>query len=144
MALFSIANRTSNVTTAAANQEVIAAAAVGYRLMELGFTQVTATATVLAFGPPGAIGVGPTSPQTVLAEDQNNATAGNTTTALAWGTTAPTVATNWNRRVAMPATIGAGFIWTFPRGFTITKAKTCVLWNILGGATLDTWVVVDE
>lgn len=143
MALFSISVRTSGAANATAAAELVAAAAVGYRLLECGFTINAATATVLGFGIPAAIGITPGTTSTVQAEDQNNTTAGNTLIALTWGT-GPTAPTNFNRRVSMPATVGSGFIWTFPRGFTITKAKTCVLWNLGTNSVLDTWVVVDE
>lgn len=143
MSIYSLANRTSNVTTAAAAQENIASTAVAYRLLEFGITINAATATVFGFGRPAATGITPTSPQTVLAEDGGNTSAGNTTTALAWGT-APTVPPNLFRRVSLPATIGAGIIWTFPRGIVVLKTVSTVLWNVLGGSVADTWLVVDE
>ena len=145
MSIYSIANRTSVVTTAAAAQETIAGANLGYRMLEFGVSINVATSSVFAIGRPAAIGVTPTSPQTVLTEDGGNTAAGNTTTALAWGT-APTVPANFFRRVSLPATIGAGIIWTFPRGIIVLKALSSVLWNPSAGSNsvADTWVVVDE
>lgn len=111
----------------------------------MGTTINAATASVFGFGRPGATGITPTSPQTVLAEDGGNTAAGNTTTALAWGT-APTVPANFFRRVSLPATIGAGIIWTFPRGINVLKTLSTVLWNPSGGSNsvADAWCVVDE
>ena len=143
MAIYSLANRTTNTTTANANLEAIAAAALGYRLLELGLTINAGTASVFGFGTPAAIGITPTSPVTVLAEDAGNTATGNTTTALAWGTP-PTIPTNFYRRVSLPGTIGAGIIWTFPRGITVLKAKTLILWNLSTTSVADVWVVVDE
>lgn len=144
MAIFSLANRTSSGTTAAATQEIIAGANNAYSLKEVGITINAATASVFGLGAPAAIGIGPTTPVTVLAEDTGNTTAGNTTTAIAWTTTAPTVPANFFRRVSLPNAVGAGIIWTFPRGINILKAKTLVLWNIATNSVADTWIVVDE
>ena len=43
-------------------------------------------------------------------------------------------------------TIGAGIIWTFPRGVIVLKTLTSVLWNPSGGSNsvADVNVVVDE
>jgi hypothetical protein len=143
MAIYSVANRTSSGTIATAAQEVIAGSNVGFRMLECGLTINAATASVFGLGTPAATGITPTTPVTVLAEDAGNTAAGNTTTALAWGT-GPTVPANFYRRVSLPATIGAGMIWTFPRGLIVLKTKSLVLWNITADAVADTWVVVDE
>jgi hypothetical protein len=142
MAIYSIANRTSGVTSATAAKEVRTAAADRAALMEMGISINAATASVFGLGRPAAIGVTPTTPQTVLAED-SGAPAGTVTTALAWGT-GPTVPANFFRRVSLPATIGAGIIWTFPRGLLIAISNSVVLWNIVTGSVADVWVVVDE
>lgn len=142
MAIYSMADRTSNVTTAAANFEMRTTATDRPKLMELGVFLVTAAATVLGLGRPAAIGITPTSPKTVLAEDGGEP-AGTMTTAVAWGT-GPTVPANFLRRVSFAGTIGAGLIWTFPRGIAIAVSNSLILWNILGGATLDVSATVDE
>lgn len=143
MAIYSLANRTTVTTSAAANLEIIAAAALGYKLMEIGMMINAATQSVFGLGTPAAKGITPTSPVTVLAEDAGNTAAGSTTTALAWGT-APTVPANFLRRVNLPATVGAGCILTSPRGITVLKATSLVLWNLALGSVADVWVVVDE
>jgi hypothetical protein len=145
MAIYSIANRTSATANAAAAQETIAGSNLGYRLLEFGLSINAASASVFGIGRPAATGITPTSPQTVLAEDGGNTAAGNTTTALAWGT-GPTVPANFFRRVSLPATIGAGIIWTFPRGIIVLKTLSTVLWNPGGGSNsvADSWVVLDE
>jgi hypothetical protein len=143
MAIASLANRTSGNSSATPTQEIIAGANNAYRLLELGFTINAATASVFGFGTPAAIGVTPTTPVTILAEDGGNTSTFNTQTALAWGTP-PTAPANFFRRVSLPATIGAGMVWTFPRGIIVLKAKTTVLWNVTATSVADTWVVVDE
>lgn len=145
MSIYSVANRTSATANAAAAQENIASTNVAYRLLELGLTLVAATSSVYGLGRPAVTGITPTSPVTVLAEDGGNTSAGNTTTALAWGT-GPTVPANFFRRVSLPATAGAGMIWTFPRGIVCLKTLSTVLWNPSGGSNsvIDSWIVVDE
>jgi hypothetical protein len=143
MAIFSCANRTSVATITTAAYEMIAGANNAYSLKELGITINAATASVIGFGVPAAIGITPAGGSTVQAEDSGNTTAGNTTTATTWGT-GPTVPTTFFRRVSTPATIGAGIIWTFPRGLNTLKAKSTVLWNITANSVMDVWVVVDE
>lgn len=142
MALYSMADRTSNVTTAAANFEMRTTATDRPKILELGITLVTAAATVIGFGRPAAIGITPTAPKTVLADDGGEP-AGTMVTAVAWAT-GPTVPANYSRRVSFGATIGAGFVFTFPRGYVIAVSNSAILWNILGGATLDVYVAVDE
>jgi hypothetical protein len=142
MAVYSVANRTSNVTSAAANLEVRAAATARPRLMETGMWLNAATQSPIGIGRPQAIGVTPTSPVTVLAEDPNDG-AGTTTTALAWGTP-PTVPLQFFRRVNMAAAIGAGVILTFPRGLLIAANGSIVHWNIAATSVMDVHSVVDE
>jgi hypothetical protein len=142
MAVYSIANRTSNVTIATAALEIRTTSTDRPRLMEIGISLNVATACCFALGRPGAIGVTPTSPITVLAEDVGDPV-GTVTTALAWGT-APTVPTNFFRRVSLPAALGAGIIWTFPRGLVIPVSSSLVIWNITATALADIWIVIDE
>lgn len=143
MALFSIALRTSGATSNSAAAEIIAGANNAYRVLELGITINAATASVFGYGSPAAAGVTPATSSTVQAEDSGNTTAGNTKVALTWATS-PTNPTNFLRRVSLPATIGAGIVWTFPRGRTVLKTVTDVLQNIATGSVADIWVVVDE
>ena len=143
MAIFSIAIRTTSLTSTSAAAEIIAGANNAYRLMELGLTISTGTASVVGYGTPAAKGVTPGTESTVQAEDSGNTTAGNTVVAATWAT-APTAPTNYLRRVSLPATIGAGIIWTFPRGRTVLKTITDVLYNVITGSLLDMWFVVDE
>lgn len=142
MAIYSIANRTTNVTIANPCLEIRTAATDKPRIMEIGISLVAATASVFGLGRPQAIGVTPTTPVTVLAEDASDPV-GTVQTALAWATP-PTVPLNFFRRVSLPATIGAGVIWTFPNGLTIPVSSSLVIWNISAVSVIDTWVVLDE
>ena len=144
MAIASASVRTSNVTINNASVEIIASSTLAYKLMEFGTSNNTATSSILGFGVPAAIGVTPTTPAALVFEDGGNTSTPGTTTALAWGTS-PTNPTVYSRRVTLPATIGAGIVWTFPRGFAVLKAKTLTLSNIVATpAVQDAWLVLDE
>lgn len=142
MALYSIARRTTDVTTAHACIEIIAAATPRPKIMEIGIFLAAATASVFGLGRPDAAGDTPTGPIAVLAEDEGDP-AGTTTTALAWATS-PTAPTQYIRRIALPATIGTGVIWTFPRGLVIPVSGTIVIMNIGATGVADVYVVVEE
>lgn len=142
MAIYSLANRTGIATTTAASLEIRAAATNRPRLMELGIWLNAATQSPIGLGRPQAIGVTPTSPVTVLAEDPADST-GLTQTALAWATP-PTVPLNFFRRVNIAAAIGAGVILTFPRGIVIAAGGSVVNWNIAVVSLYDVHITVDE
>lgn len=142
MAIYSLANRTSNVTIANANLEIRAGASNRPRLMEMGIWLNAATQSPIGIGRPQAIGVTPTSPVTVLQEDPADSN-GLTQTALAWSTP-PTVPLNFFRRVNIAAAIGAGVILTFPRGIVIAAGASLVNWNIAATSVNDVHITVDE
>jgi hypothetical protein len=143
MALYALSQRTTATAAASASWEVRSTSANKPKVMELGISQNTAVAGVYGIGRPAAIGVTPTSPQTFVDEGDGNAPAGNTTAAVAWGT-GPTVPANFNRRVSCPATIGAGILFTFPRGLVLAISNSIVVWIIATAPVCDVWAVVDE
>ncbi len=114
-------------------------------VLELGFFTQAATASSVGIGRPAAIGVTPTSPQTVLSTVSTSLT-GTVQTASAWGT-APTVPANHFRRLTFPASIGAGAILQWPVGdLVIPTGGSLVLWNFGGaaGSILSCYVAVEE
>lgn len=143
MALASAAVRTTNVTVSTSTLEIFTSASGGYRLLELGITINAATATVFGFGKPAAIGVTPAGGGGMLFEDQGNSSSPTSNTALSWAT-APTSPSPFQRRVSLPATIGAGIIWTFPRGYNCLKSNSLTVFNITASSAADIWVVIDE
>ncbi len=143
MAIASAAVRTSNGTTNNANTEIIASANGAFKAMEVGLSMNVGTASVYGMGVPAAIGITPTTPAAFVFEDGGNTSTPTTTSALAWGTS-PTNPTVYSRRVSLPATIGAGVVWTFPRGFAVLKAKTLTTSNIGTTQVCDVWWVIDE
>lgn len=144
MAIFSASQRTTTGTAAAAGWEVFPSTATPKpRVMEVGISQAAATASQYGLGRPAAKGVTPTTPVTFLDEQDGNNNTGLTQCAIAWGTP-PTVPANFFRRLSTPATIGAGVIWTFPRGLAIVANVSIVIWNVGTNSVIDAWAVVDE
>lgn len=142
MAIYSLANRTTNVTTGNPSFELRAPASARNRLMEIGIWVNAATQSPLGLGRPQAIGGTPTTPINVQAEDPNDA-AGNSQTALAWGTP-PTIPLQFFRRFNIANLIGAGVIATFPRGLVTAGGASLILWNLAAVSVYDVHVVVDE
>lgn len=144
MDLYALGQRTSGTAANTPVWEIKAGSSNRCRVLELGFTQVTAVAGIIGVGRPQAAGVTPTSPQNFVKEDDGNAPTAATKAAVAWGT-APTFPLSFIRRACMPATIGAGVLWTFPRGLPIPPSSALVVWNFfLAGPTLDVFAVIDE
>ena len=142
MSKFSLGVRTVSATIAEPCLEIYTAATDRAKILEIGISIVAATASVFGLGRPAAMGITPTTPVTLLAEDTGDPVA-TVKTALAWATK-PTVPTAFLRRVSLPATIGAGMIWTFPFGLIIPISFSIVVWNITAVSLADIWVVVDE
>jgi len=144
MAIYSIAQRSTVTTIAAAAWEVRSTSTNKPKVMEIGIFNGAATASVYGIGRPAAIGVTPTTPLTVLDEQDGGGPTGLTTCAVAW-TTGPTVPANFFRRASIAATIGAGVIFTFPRGLGLPVTGSIVVWNITANsAAVDFHAVVDE
>ncbi len=143
MAIYSAAQRTSSGTSATAAWEVRSTAGNKPKIMEMGVSIAAATSSQFGIGRPAAIGVTPTTPITFLDEGDGNGPAGLTTSAVAWGT-GPTVPTNFFRRISTPATIGAGAIFTFPRGLSLPVSGSVVIWNSGTNSVADVWACVDE
>ena len=140
----SLAIKTSNGTINEAAWEIRTGATPGRaKLLELGLFLSAATASIFGLGIPQAIGDTPTSPVDFEPEDPNDVLAsGIIQSALAWGTS-PTVPTKFFRRITLPATIGTGVIWTFPKGLTIPVSNSLVLWNITANAVVDAYAVIE-
>lgn len=82
-------------------------------------------------------------PSPLLADNPGDSAA-QTATAIEW-TVAPTVPTDFHRRIYLPGSVTAGVVWTFPRGLRIIASRGLVNWNIAastGGLQIN--VTVDE
>lgn len=144
MAIYSQAQLTTVTTITAPSWDIKAAAANSPRVMELFLNLGAATQSAYGIGRPGNDGsVAQTSGLALLPENLGDP-AGQTTTAIAWGT-APTVPTTFLRRATLPGTVGAGVIYTFPRGLVLAVTKGICLWNITANsASTNVHVVCDE
>jgi hypothetical protein len=144
MARYTHAARTT-ATAAGANWELRSAASARLYVQEIGIFMGAATASSFGLGRPAAIGVTPTSPVTVQANDPADP-AGTAQTAVAWGT-APTnpTSTIYLRRIGLTNVIGAGVIWTFaPPGLVVPVSSSLVIYNLATNGVADIYVVMDE
>lgn len=143
MAIYSLSLISTVTTIAAAGWSAAAAATNEPAVMEYGVINGAATAASFGLGR-SANTPTQTSPVLVQAEDPDRP-AGLTGCAVAWSV-APTVPAQFFRRTLLPATIGSGMIWTFPRGIQIAAAgPNLVSWNITANpASCVHHVVVDE
>lgn len=142
MSLASIGVRTSNVTINNASVQLYTSAAVKFRLLETSIVQVTGTAASYGFGRPAALAVTPAT-TALLQRDDTADPACVTLTALTWGTS-PTAPTIYHRRWNSAATIGVGFIVTFPRGLAIPVSGAVVWFNVTATVALDVNFAGDE
>jgi hypothetical protein len=113
------------------------------RIFEIGVFATTAVAGEVGLIRPSAVGATFTSTGVGAAED-NAASAGVAVVDTA-ATTAPTIGTNYMRRIQLPATIGAGVIWTFPVGINVPVSGSLALWQISTAAvTYDGYFTYEE
>ena len=142
MAIYSLAQRTTNVTINQATYELRTSAVNKARLMELGFVQNTgAAATTIGFGRPAALGI---TPVNVAFQAENDADpAAQSSGVISWGTS-PTSPTIFLRRINLNASVAVGFIWIWPRGLAINPSSSVVLFNVTASHPSDVWSVIDE
>jgi hypothetical protein len=142
MAIYSLALNSTVTTTGAAAWDIKAASTNRPAVMEVSVNLGAATASTYGLGRAGNTPT-QTSPVLVQAEDPGDP-AGISGCAVAWSV-APTVPTQHARRISLPATIGSGVIWTFPRGFVLATSASLLLWNLAtNSASVNIHVVVDE
>lgn len=143
MAIYSLAQRTTVTTIAAASWAALSPASNEAACMEWGYFNGAATACVVGFGRTANTPT-LTSGVAFLAEDEGRPT-GLTQSAVAFGT-APTVPTQFFRKFSMAALVGAAVVYTFPRGLVLPAAGQAVCaWNITANsAIVDIHLVVDE
>jgi hypothetical protein len=146
MPRYALRTRTTVTTNGAAAYELIGSTTKRTRLVEMHVFLGAATASHYGLGRPAAIGVTPTSPVNLLAEDPADPALGSTDpkVAVAWGT-GPTVPANFLRHAVLAGSIGSGIIWTFgPAGLVIPTSGSLVLWNsTANSAVTDIIAVVD-
>jgi hypothetical protein len=99
------------------------------RITEIGVACNAATASMIGLGVPGNTPVATTS-LLGQAEQTGVDPASTVNVDTAWST-APTVPAAFIRKFGLPATIGAGLIWTWPpdRPLLLPKSSWLCLWN---------------
>lgn len=114
------------------------------KVMEAFVQTLAATASTYALGRSGNTPA-QTGTTALAFEDPGNTATSNVTSAVTWGT-APTAPSVWARRCYLPATAGAGMIFTFPKGYgLLASAASFVLWTLAASsASTNCHVVVDE
>lgn len=113
------------------------------RIFELGIFAVTAVAGEVGLIRPSAVGATFTSSATGNADDPVAGVGVAVVDTAA--TTAPTIGTNYKRRVQFPATIGAGIIWTWAHGLVVPVSSSMALWQIsVAAVTYDVYWAYDE
>ena len=115
---------------------------------EIGITVAASTLSPVGIGRPATEGTN--SATTVpVPEDAGDATTG-AVLETAWSV-APTVPAVFMGKMVIPATAGAGFIWTWPgagsdKCLVVAVSTGIILWNYGGsaGSALDLYIVYEE
>jgi len=121
---------------------MVTAATTRANVLEIGLTLNAATASAFGIGHPTA---GTTLGTTANGqpEDMGSPQTSPTQIGTSW-TTGPGAPAQFLRRVSLPNTIGAGIIWTFPRGVLVPTSNSLCEWNLSATSVIDTWWVWDE
>lgn len=143
MARYSIATAKTTGAAAGLLAQLRAGAGRDLRLFEVAvFINSPAAATVGLIRPSA---VGATFTSTVVGAPDDPVSAAGVAVVDTIAGTAPTIGANFFRRVPFPATVGAGFIWTFPNGVPIPVNGSFALWQISALAvTYETHWYYDE
>lgn len=143
MAEYSIARRSTDTTNGEVAMDVVQSTGPRGRIMELAITLAAATASTYGINRPSAVGTR-TSPVALLQEDPQEPTPTGiclVDSAIAHSVQ-PTLATNYFRRVALPATIGTGRAWAFPKGLVLDFSKGFAVVNLATNGAIDCELVV--
>lgn len=132
MPIYSIGRNSTVTTTANASADVASPTNLGqlFLLMEWGLFLGAATASTYGLNRPTTLGTR-TSPVALLAEHAADpALTGITLVDMAVAFSGqPSFGSNDLRLVGLPATIGTGIIWTFPRGLKVANQLSIVIVN---------------
>ena len=142
MSIYSLGMRTTNVTINQAAVEIITAPTLAIKIMEIKMTLASGSTSVFGLGRPQAQGITPV-PVYFMPEQNSSDPQSKTVASLSWATS-PTVPGSFLDRVTLYGTLGAGMIWSFPRGLHVPASTSLVLWNITANGTLDLCIKIDE
>lgn len=145
MALYEVGLQKTTGAAAGPIETLVTAAGSRAKIEEIGVFATTAVAGEVGLGRPAANGAGTLTGTLGQALDPADA-ASVTTLVTSFGTTQPTAPTNFMRRIQLPATIGAGVIWTWNISELIVPVSAnLVIWQISAAAvTYDVYVKYRE
>ena len=132
MARYALAATKTSTAAAGLIAQLRTGASRDVRIREIGVSVTTAAAAAVGLIRPSAVGATFTSTSTGQPEDPVSA-AGVAVVDTAAGT-APTIGSTYMRIVQLPATIGAGVIWTFPDGLLVPVSSSIALWQTSASA----------
>lgn len=143
MALYDVA---SSKTTAATANVLIAqlrtSATRNARIYEIGVTIASAAGNTVRLNRPTAVGATFTS---VVPQAEDIVSGAPTTNLDTAATTPPTAASVDMRRMALPATVGAGVIWTWGKGLFVPISSAIALFQSAATAvTYEVYFVYEE
>jgi len=143
MARYRIGFTKTTTTAAGLLAQLRAGASRDLEIVEIGLFASTAVSGTVGLIRPSAVGATFTSTAVGSADDPiSGASAAVVDTAA---TTPPTIGTNYMHRITLPATIGAGVIWTFDTPLLISVSASMALWQISTAAvTYDGYIVYNE
>lgn len=127
-------NTITKTTTAAAGPIATLSAGTGrdLRIFQVTVSLSTAVSGDVGLMRPANTPTAPTGGQVGAAYD-NVSAAGVAVTANAW-TTAPTAGATSLDRIVLPASIGAGVIWTYPEGLVVPTSGFLAVWQYSAAA----------
>lgn len=147
MAFYETGVRTPAAAAGAAFATLHTGASLRARIRELHIFSTAATAASIGLIRPSNAPVASTS---VLGLAQDPAEPASTVNVDTAWSTAPTIGSNFLRRIDFPASIGSGVIWTWPdgqsNGLLVAVSSYLVLWNFgaSAGPILDVVLVWEE
>ena len=98
------------------------------RVFEMGVFASTAVSGEVALIRPSAVGATFTS--SGVGASLDSASSAGVAVVDTAATTAPTIGTNYMRRIVLPGSIGSGVIWTFPQGINVPVSGSLALWQL--------------
>lgn len=143
MARYGIATNKTSGAAAGLIVQLRTGSARDARVYEVGIFASTAVSGTVGLIRPSAVGATFTSTGTGAPEDPVSS-AGVAVVDTVAGT-APTIGTNYLRRIVLPGSIGAGVIWTFPEGIIVPVSTSLALWQISTAAVgYETYFTYEE
>jgi hypothetical protein len=141
MSIYSIDLASTSTASTTALGDFKAASSNQPRIIDVAVNLGTANATNIGLG--RAANTPVQTGATFLIPDNPNDPNGLSACATTWSV-APTVPAQFLRRAQLVGVIGAGIIWTFPRGLIVASSGDIVLWNIAAGTAPENFHFMED